>query len=94
MNPEKKQPVSFGILLAPVYPWPEFVRHAQMIEALGFDKLWLPDHFVRPDKADVNWFDCWSALTALATKTDRIRLGSLVASMTLYAIRLSWPGWL
>jgi len=75
--------ITFGIMLAPIFPWKQIVEHAKLVESLGFDKLWVPDHFVNPEDKDTDWFDCWSVLTAVATQTEKIRLGTLVASMTL-----------
>ena len=59
-------------------------RYAELAESLGFHQLWVSDHF---------WLDleryggpagrqgtpeCWTILSALAVRTSRIRLGSLV----------------
>jgi probable F420-dependent oxidoreductase len=59
-------------------------RYAELAESLGFHQLWVSDHF---------WLDleryggpagrqgtpeCWTTLSALAVRTSRIRLGSLV----------------
>jgi alkanesulfonate monooxygenase SsuD/methylene tetrahydromethanopterin reductase-like flavin-dependent oxidoreductase (luciferase family) len=74
---------TFGIMLGPAPPWSRIIEHARLIESLGFDKLWLPDHFVNPEDQDMAWFDCWSTLAALATQTDKITMGTLVSSMTL-----------
>jgi alkanesulfonate monooxygenase SsuD/methylene tetrahydromethanopterin reductase-like flavin-dependent oxidoreductase (luciferase family) len=83
MNTIRENKLTFGISLGPVPPWKQIVEQARLVESLGFDKLWLPDHFVNPSVKDMDWFDCWTVLTALATQTDKIILGNLVASMTL-----------
>jgi alkanesulfonate monooxygenase SsuD/methylene tetrahydromethanopterin reductase-like flavin-dependent oxidoreductase (luciferase family) len=75
--------LTFGIMLGPFPPWKQIVRWAKLVENLGFDKLWLPDHFVNPDDKDMDWLDCWSTLTALATQTEEITIGTLVSSMAL-----------
>jgi alkanesulfonate monooxygenase SsuD/methylene tetrahydromethanopterin reductase-like flavin-dependent oxidoreductase (luciferase family) len=75
--------ITFGIMLGPFPPWEKIVGWAKLVESLGFDKLWLPDHFVNPDDKDMDWFDCWCTLAALATQTEKITIGSLVSSMTL-----------
>jgi alkanesulfonate monooxygenase SsuD/methylene tetrahydromethanopterin reductase-like flavin-dependent oxidoreductase (luciferase family) len=49
---------------------------ALRIEALGYDSLWLADHFVSPYSATADWFECWSLLGALAACTERLRLGT------------------
>jgi F420-dependent oxidoreductase-like protein len=46
-------------------------------EKLGYDSIWLGDHFffTSPKKA---LLECWTLLSALASKTKTIRLGTLV----------------
>src|SRR4030042_6524491 len=83
MKEKNDKKPTFGIMLGPFPPWKQIVDWAKLVESLGFDKLWLPDHFVNPDDKDMDWLDCWSTLTALATKTEKIPLGTLVSSMTL-----------
>jgi alkanesulfonate monooxygenase SsuD/methylene tetrahydromethanopterin reductase-like flavin-dependent oxidoreductase (luciferase family) len=83
MNKIGNETPTFGIMLGPFPPWKQIVEWAKLVESLGFDKLWLPDHFVNPDDKDMGWIDCWSVLTALATQTDKITIGTLVSSMTL-----------
>ncbi len=83
MNSKSANKLTFGISLGPVPPWKRIVEEARLVKSLGFDKLWLPDHFVNPQDKGMDWFDCWSVLTALGTQTDKIILGNLVASMTL-----------
>jgi alkanesulfonate monooxygenase SsuD/methylene tetrahydromethanopterin reductase-like flavin-dependent oxidoreductase (luciferase family) len=80
---ENKREFSFGVMLVPIYSWDELVSQAQLLEELEFDKLWLPDHFVNSAKPDLDWFECWTLLSALALKTRKIRIGTLVSSMTL-----------
>lgn len=83
MSTKTKNKLTFGIMIGQVPPWGQIVEQAKLVEALGFDKLWLPDHFVNPEDKDMDWLDCWSVLSALATQTDKITIGTLVASMTL-----------
>jgi probable F420-dependent oxidoreductase len=69
-----RQPVTFE----------RIARYAGLAESLGFAQLWVSDHF---------WLDleryggpagrqgtpeCWTTLSALAVRTSRIRLGTLV----------------
>ena len=83
MNNKKPSQLTFGIMVVPAPPFPRVIEHARLVEALGFDKLWVPDHFVNPEDSEAGWFDCWTTLTAMATHTDTIVLGTLVSSMTL-----------
>ena len=65
--------VRFGVSIYPQpADWGHFVRLVRQMEELGFDAYWSYDH---PEAHA----DCWTALTALAMGTERIRLGTLVA---------------
>jgi alkanesulfonate monooxygenase SsuD/methylene tetrahydromethanopterin reductase-like flavin-dependent oxidoreductase (luciferase family) len=74
---------TFGVLLLPDAPWPVLVERARRVEALGFDTLWVGDHFVNPYAPRGDWFEGWVTLAGLASATKRIRLGPLVSSITL-----------
>jgi alkanesulfonate monooxygenase SsuD/methylene tetrahydromethanopterin reductase-like flavin-dependent oxidoreductase (luciferase family) len=59
--------------------WIDLLALAQQAEQVGFDSVWMPDHL------QVTWADhtrdaweCWTFLAALAARTSRIELGSLV----------------
>lgn len=58
--------------------WDELLRGALLAEELGFDGLWLNDHFV-PDpisgRYEADTFECWTTAGALAQATDRVRIG-------------------
>jgi len=83
MNTATLRRLTFGIMIAPVPPWNRVIEHARLVESLGFDKLWLPDHFVNPEDKEVPWFESWTVLSALVQHTDKIKIGTLVSSMTL-----------
>lgn len=75
--------LTFGIMPGLFPPWQRMVEWAQLIEALKFDKLWLPDHFANPEDSSSDWLECWTLLGALAAQTKNITIGTLVSSMTL-----------
>jgi alkanesulfonate monooxygenase SsuD/methylene tetrahydromethanopterin reductase-like flavin-dependent oxidoreductase (luciferase family) len=74
---------TFGVLLMPDAPWDVLVERARRVEAMGFDTLWVGDHFVNPYAPKSPWFEGWTTLAGLASATTRIRLGPLVSSITL-----------
>lgn len=79
-----RQTISLGLQLGPqTVSWDELRRWTLKAEALGFDGVWLADHFIRGITPPVQpVVEMWSGLAALAACTSRIRLGSLVASVT------------
>lgn len=72
----------FGILAPQVVPYPVQVERWRELEAYGFDSLWFADHFVNPARPPGRWFEAYTLLAAAATRTSRIRLGTLVSSIT------------
>jgi len=53
------------------------------VEQLGFDAIWLPDHFYFERSTELETYpDVWTLLTALAMKTDRVQLGTNVLAAT------------
>ena len=63
-------------------PWPELAAQWAWLERIGFDSLWLADHYVPPFKLDGPIFEPWTLLAGLATATERIRFGVLVSCNT------------
>lgn len=53
------------------------------VEQLGFDAVWLPDHYYFERPSGIETFpEVWTLLTAIAVKTERIRLGTNVLAAT------------
>jgi len=72
--------VRFGVIILPDQRWREAARRWRRAEELGFDHAWTYDHLGWRSLVDGPWFDAVPTLTAAATVTSRIRLGTLVAS--------------
>jgi len=81
--------VEIGIQLPEVereVRWPELLEIARLVEARGFDSLWLGDHMLyrgdgRPERGP---WDAWTTLAALAAATERVTLGPLVAATAFH----------
>lgn len=74
--------LTFGIQTIPNKSWPELVEIWRRVEALGFDSIWLPDHFVPTFRRDLPLMEAWTLLAGLASVTSRIRVGVLVSCNT------------
>lgn len=72
--------VRVGIVILPEYRWLLAEQKWRAAETYGFDHAWTYDHIGWRSLVDGPWFDAVPTLTAAATVTRRIRLGTLVAS--------------
>jgi F420-dependent oxidoreductase-like protein len=84
-------PVKFGLFVPqgwildlvdiedPIEQYEAMSRVAQAAERLGFDSIWLFDHFHTYFKPVLETtFECWTSTAALARDTKTIRLGQMV----------------
>jgi alkanesulfonate monooxygenase SsuD/methylene tetrahydromethanopterin reductase-like flavin-dependent oxidoreductase (luciferase family) len=69
-----------GIVILPELPWSQAVHRWRRAEEYGFAHAWTYDHLGWRNLVDGPWFDAVPTLTAAATATATIRLGTLVAS--------------
>ena len=59
--------------------WNKAVEIAVEAEELGFDSIWVYDHFHNvPAPAHEAVFECWTTMAAISQRTSRIRLGQMV----------------
>jgi F420-dependent oxidoreductase-like protein len=83
-----RHPTGFGVCLphgwrddlpgaAPERQW-KFIRdQALRVEVLGYDSVWFVDHLQPVVDASGPYFECWTAMAALAASTSRVRLGQM-----------------
>jgi alkanesulfonate monooxygenase SsuD/methylene tetrahydromethanopterin reductase-like flavin-dependent oxidoreductase (luciferase family) len=72
--------VRIGVLILPTDPWPETVERVRRLESLGYDHLWTYDHLSWRRYRDRPWHAAIPWLAGVAGVTERIRLGTMVAS--------------
>ncbi len=59
--------------------WAKAVEIAVLAEQLGYDSIWVYDHFHNvPRPAHEAVFECWTTMAAISQRTSRIRLGQMV----------------
>jgi alkanesulfonate monooxygenase SsuD/methylene tetrahydromethanopterin reductase-like flavin-dependent oxidoreductase (luciferase family) len=82
MSRRAQHPASLrlGVVILPELPWSAAQSSWRRAEELGFDHAWTYDHLAWRSLRDSPWFGAIPTLTAAATVTERIRLGTLVAS--------------
>jgi len=63
--------------------WEQWIGLALACEEYGFQALFRSDHYLSfGHPAEYGSMDAWATLSALADRTDRIRLGTLVSPVT------------
>jgi F420-dependent oxidoreductase-like protein len=76
----------FAIWPSPAQPWDRIIELAAHCEQTGWDGVYVADHFMPnspgTEPQDGDTLECWSVLAALAALVPRVRLGSLVSSVT------------
>jgi F420-dependent oxidoreductase-like protein len=82
----------FSIWPATSRPWDEILDLTRHCEATGWDGVYFADHFMphgafTPDvdhtvALDGDVLECWSVIAALAAAVPRLRIGTLVSSVT------------
>ncbi len=64
--------------LDPLMQWETIIKSAKQIEDLGFDSLWVYDHFhTVPSPTIQPTYECWTLMSALSQVTETIRLGQM-----------------
>jgi F420-dependent oxidoreductase-like protein len=77
--------IEFGLQIEPQYgfSYNGIKEIAMLSEALGFESLWVSDHFfMTEDSVDINCLECWTTLTALARDTRYLKIGAMVSAQS------------
>lgn len=63
--------------------WPTMLGVAKDIESLGYDSLWVYDHFhTVPEPTQEVTYEAWTLMAAMAAATDTVRLGQMCTCNT------------
>ena len=54
------------------------IERAALAEKLGYHSFWIADHMWTPDLPEIGFSECLALLSAIAARTERIRIGTLV----------------
>ena len=87
---QSTRPAKIGLMLPAMEKnngmssWADIRAMAELAEGIGFDSLWVVDHFLyklENDDPPKGAWECWSMLSALAACTKNVELGTLVLGM-------------
>jgi F420-dependent oxidoreductase-like protein len=81
-NSMSVHPMSYSIVLGQRASWPELLRRTRVTEELGFDGLFLVDHFYGLMDLEDPTHEAYTMLGALAPFTTRLKLGVMVCGNT------------
>lgn len=77
-----KPAMSYSIVLGQRASWPELLRRTRLTEELGFDGLFLVDHFYGLKDLEDPTHEAYTMLGALAPFTTSLKLGVMVCGNT------------
>jgi probable F420-dependent oxidoreductase len=87
MPAESGRPLKIGLLLpetegqmnGETARWRDLLALSQTAEAVGFDSIWVTDHFIQRTETETRGpWECWSLISAIAAVTTRAEIGTLV----------------
>src|SRR6186997_2504490 len=87
MAASRRRPLKVGLLLpetegqmdGATARWPDLPAMARAAEEVGFNSIWVTDHFIHQNAQETRGpWECWSLIAALAAVTERAEIGTLV----------------
>lgn len=75
--------IKFGVKTGQAgYSYEDLKKLWTNADELGYDSAWLYDHFFPPDDMRAPCLEAWTTLAALAAATKRLKLGTMVTSIS------------
>jgi alkanesulfonate monooxygenase SsuD/methylene tetrahydromethanopterin reductase-like flavin-dependent oxidoreductase (luciferase family) len=56
----------FGIFIPQIVSIPRVIEQCRLVEALGYDNLWIGDQFYNPLRQNEPMWEAWTLLAAIA----------------------------
>jgi len=75
--------VRFGATIVQVIPFPAVLDDFRFAESIGLDNAWVIDQFCVDEAPDVALLEAWTTLAAVAAKTERIGIGTMVTNAAM-----------
>lgn len=75
--------VRFGATIIQTLPFETLLDDVRFVESLGLENAWVIDQFGIDEAPDATLLETWTTLAAIATGTERIRLGSMVTNAAM-----------
>jgi alkanesulfonate monooxygenase SsuD/methylene tetrahydromethanopterin reductase-like flavin-dependent oxidoreductase (luciferase family) len=75
--------IRFGATIVQVIPFPEVLDDFLFAESIGLDNGWVIDQFGIDEAPDITLLEAWTTLAAVAARTERIRIGTMVTNAAM-----------
>lgn len=71
----------FGILVPQTGPWPVLLERCLEVERLGYESLWIGDHYFLEPLPHFELFEAMTVLGGIAVSVPRVRFGAMTTNV-------------